>query len=214
MSSITAAPRIIRLTSRLSSPICPSTRAVIPTEVATIDAPTKIDSIDPAPHASMTAHPRMNGTITPKTATASALPPTRKMSAGRVPNPTRKSRNMTPISASASVSSSGATSPSSPGPIRMPARISPATAGWRSRSKSSAASLAATKMMKSRSNRPLSTAMWAAVWAPVWAPVRGNTARNCPIGRVRSGIISLSSVHSLPAQQPTRVKGNAREIST
>src|SRR6266576_516727 len=109
MSSITAAPRIMRLVWTSSRFIEASTRAVMPTEVATSAVPINSDSTLPAPHKHIKKYPATNGAITPSTATTAALVPTLNITEGLVSSPTVKRRKITPISANVLVISEGAT---------------------------------------------------------------------------------------------------------
>ena len=145
---MTAAPRMMRAVGASSSPIADRTRAVMPTDVATIAVPTKSASMLVLPQARMRSQPPRSGARTPSTATTAACFPTLKMAAGLVSSPTVNRRKMTPISANRLVISDGAAQPRRLGPIMTPANISPATAGCRSRSNNSAMSFAATSIMK------------------------------------------------------------------
>ena len=143
-SSITAAARMILLEVVCSSPLADSTCAVMPTLVATIDAPTKMASLVAEPQSRRIPVPRMNGTTTPERATTAAVPPTFSSSDDFTSRPTRNSRNIAPRSERALRNSLGASHPSTLGPIRTPARISPTMPGWPIRSASSARTLAET----------------------------------------------------------------------
>ena len=111
-----------------SNPLAASTCAVIPTLVATMDAPTKMASWAVAPqqqdrpaqdkrhdHA-RTSHQRGR---------APDLYELRRFTS----RPTRNSRNMAPRSDSALRNSFGPIQPSTLGPMRTPARISPTIPG-------------------------------------------------------------------------------------
>lgn len=143
-SSMTAAARMTLLEISLSSPFAERTCAVIPTLVATSDAPTKIASFSLAPQASSIPAPMMKGTTTPEQATSRAVPPTRISSDDLTSSPTRKSRNIAPSSDMAVRNSLGASQPRTLGPIRTPAMISPTMPGCFSRSATSAISFADT----------------------------------------------------------------------
>jgi len=86
------------------------------------------------------------GTTTPAIATNSDARPTLLNSSRSVSIPTVASRTTTPISARTFMASVEPTSPSTDGPMRMPAVISPITAGMCTRSESSAAALATIRM--------------------------------------------------------------------
>ena len=144
-SSITAAARMIRLARSCKRPLAARTCAVMPTLVATIAAPTKIDSICGSPQSRRMPHPRTKGTATPSTATQVAIGPTLIRSEAFTSSPTRNRRNITPSSASAVRKSLGAIQPSTLGPITTPARIWPTIPGWWKRSNSSSRILAEAK---------------------------------------------------------------------
>ena len=148
---MTAAARMILLETACSSPFADSTCAVIPTLVATMEAPTKMASFDGEPQRIRIPHPIRNGTTTPEQATSVAVPPTFISSDDRTSRPTRKSRNMAPRSERAVRNSLGAIRPSTLGPITIPARISPTIPGWLMRSNISAMSLAETKTINMQS---------------------------------------------------------------
>jgi len=88
MSSIIAAPRMMRLVSSSNRPICPSTRAVIPSDVATIAVAINKDSTVVAPHACINKYPPIKGTTIPRIATIPAFLPTLKIADGFVSSPT------------------------------------------------------------------------------------------------------------------------------
>src|ERR1041384_834459 len=121
----------------------------MPTLVATIAAPTKMDSLSDDFHASSMAVPIMKGTTTPVNATNVAVPPTFINSEDLTSRPTRNSRNIAPKSDNAVRSSFGASQPSTLGPISTPAKISPTMPGWPIRSNSSASNLAETNTISS-----------------------------------------------------------------
>ena len=73
MSSKTAAARMIFAVRVESTFMSESTRAVMPTLVATMAAATKVASIVVSPRTFRYAKPRTNGAITPATETRSAL---------------------------------------------------------------------------------------------------------------------------------------------
>ena len=149
---MTAAPSMMRAVGASNRPIEPKTRAVIPTDVATIAAPMNIASTNNPPHAIAIKYPATNGSKTPRTPTVKARFPTLKIACGLVSRPTLKSRKITPNSANTLIISVGATHISTLGPIITPARISPTTAGCFNRSKTSAISLAAASIIN-RSSR-------------------------------------------------------------
>jgi hypothetical protein len=153
MSSITAAPRMTRLSVRCSTPSSCSTRAVIPAEVATKAAATNSELTHSKPEPWAHNPPAPNGMMTPRMPTITALLPTFFRSSRRVSRPTENSSNTTPISASTSsgvpgMICSGVSQPSSDGPTTQPAAISPTTPGSFSRWAISAPICAAMKMMK------------------------------------------------------------------
>ena len=99
MSSITAAPRMIRASVVAITPRSRSTRAVIPTVVATRPLATKASVGCCVGCRDMNHSPRANGNAIPSTATSRARGPTRRMSETRVSRPTKNSRTITPSSA-------------------------------------------------------------------------------------------------------------------
>ena len=137
---------MMRLDRKCSRPFPARTRAVMPTLVATIDAPTKIASFTDACHISRITEPITNGMITPEAATTVAVPPTFMSSDAFTSRPTRNSRNIAPRSPIAVRKSLGASQPSTLGPISTPARISPTMPGCPRRSKISARIFADTKI--------------------------------------------------------------------
>ena len=133
----------------------PSTLAVMPTLVAASAAPTKIASFPVIPIALPNAAPPTNGKMTPTIATVIDARPTAASSLSSSSEPTSSSRRMTPISPSTRKTSLELTRLRTDGPIKMPARISPTTAGMLSRSISSAATFAATSTIKMSSSASL-----------------------------------------------------------
>src|SRR5690348_9675524 len=99
------------------------------------------------PHARRIPHPARNGNTSPRVATSVASGPTRSKSASLTSSPILKSKNSTPRSESARIVSLGATQFNTLGPMRIPARISPAIPGRPMRSRSSEMSLAEPKTM-------------------------------------------------------------------
>ena len=138
----------------------------MPTLVATMAAPVKMLSSRGSPQSAQIPHPAKKGTMTPATATSNAVPPTFINSEALTSSPTRKSRNITPRSESVRRNSLGASQPSTCGPIRTPARISPTMPGCPRRSKISARSLADAK------TRSIASGIWA---ADGMSPLSGTT---------------------------------------
>ncbi len=151
MSSITAAPRITRLSVRRNTPICFSTLAVMPAEVATNAAATNSERGQSGPIECAQIAPHTNGTITPITPTAKALPPTRFTSSSRVSSPTANSSSTTPISDSTSSGCDGVIQPNTDGPTMQPTTIWPTTSGRRIHRAIAPPICAAAKMMKTSS---------------------------------------------------------------
>ncbi len=151
-SSATAAPSTVRDSTIANALRSPSTRAVMPTLVAVSAAPTKIASLPVIPTALPNAAPPTNGRMTPTIATVSDARPTAASSLSSSSEPTSRSNRMTPISPSTRNTSLELTRSRTDGPIKMPARISPTTAGMLSRSMSSAATFAATSTIKMSSS--------------------------------------------------------------
>jgi hypothetical protein len=179
MSSMTAAPRITRLSMRVSTPSSCSTRAVMPADVATKAAATNIDLVQAKPLPCAHSAPRANGTTTPSTPTRNALRPTFLRSSRRVSSPTANSSSTTPISASTSSGVpaaiwSAAMRPSADGPIAQPATISPTTPGSFSRCAISAPICAATKIANRASRM---SAPWCIEDSRAWLRLR---FRACP----------------------------------
>ena len=145
-SSATAAPRTMRASVDDSALRSPNTRAVMPTLVAAMAAPRKREALVDSPRRPPARNPDPMGRATPITATIIEARPTRRSSSRSVSMPTVASRMMTPTSARIFVASVDPTSPRTDGPMRMPAVISPMTAGTRMRSNSSAANLATTRI--------------------------------------------------------------------
>ncbi|CAB4885192.1 unannotated protein [freshwater metagenome] len=146
-SSATAAPRTMRDSVDDSTPRSPKTRAVMPTLVAVSAAPRNTDVFTSRPSARPAPIPPRKGAATPSTATAKEALPTLASSLTSISSPTLRSRRITPISPSRRRASSACTRFSTDGPIRIPARISPRTAGTFTRSASSATSFAAASTM-------------------------------------------------------------------
>ena len=154
-SSATAAPRTMRASVEDRARRSPNTRAVMPTLVAAIAAPRKSDALVDSPSRPPARNPVPIGSATPITATTMEALPTRRSSSRSVSMPTVASRMMTPTSARIFVASVEPTRPSTDGPMRIPAQISPMTAGTRMRSNSSAASFATTRITaRSRKTDP------------------------------------------------------------
>ena len=157
-SSATAAPSTMRASTVARAWRSPNTRAVRPTLVAVRAAPRKMAVSAPQPRAMPAPVPAANGATTPMTATSIDARPTRPSSARSISIPTWTNSSRTPISARmprlVPRSPPSSTRPSADGPMTMPARISPSTAGIPRRSATSAASLAAaTTINRSRSSR-------------------------------------------------------------
>ncbi len=178
-SSATAAPSTTRASVVAMARRSLNTRAVMPTLVAVSAAPMNSATLKSSEmKASIAPRPRTSGVTTPTTATRNEARPTRPSSTRSISRPTSSSRRMTPISPSVwSTSSPWSTSPRTEGPIRMPATISPTTAGMPARSASSAASLAATST--TRMLRSTSATSIARFYAP-----RAGTVGPCPPGGV------------------------------
>jgi len=100
MSSMTAAPIMTRDSTVCMRFMSLMTRAVMPTLVATMDAPTnRASSCFSGPRAPIIRrYPTMNGRMTPNTATNMAVLPTLRMALNGVSRPTEKRRNITPSS--------------------------------------------------------------------------------------------------------------------
>ncbi len=143
MSSTIAAPRMMRLARRSSTPRSIRTADVMPTLVATSAAPMNSDVPVVSPSAAPSPIPPAKGITTPSTPTDSAVGPTSRRSLSFVSRPTQKSRKTTPSSAKTSSTSPGSTSPKTAGPTSTPARISPTIVGWRMRRNSSSPTFAA-----------------------------------------------------------------------
>ena len=157
-SSATAAPSTMRASVVASARRSPNTRAVMPTLVAVSAAPRKIAVSVSQPRPTPAPAPATNGTATPMTATSIEARPTRPSSARSISMPTWTSSSSTPSSASmprlTPRSPPSSTRPSTDGPMRMPATISPSTAGIPSRSAPSAASLAAAMTIEQVEQQP------------------------------------------------------------
>ena len=141
MSSTIAAPRIVRLARRSSTPSSISTADVMPTLVAVSAAPRNRAVAVVSPSATARPMPPANGIATPSSPTDVAVRPTSRRSDSRVSSPTQNSRKTTPSSAKTSSTSLGSTSPKTAGPTSTPARISPTIVGWRRRLKQLVAEL-------------------------------------------------------------------------
>src|ERR1700754_1236 len=208
MSSITAAPRMIRASRRCSTPSSCSTRAVMPAEGATKAAATNIERIQSKPEPCAHTAPQTKGTITPSTPTMKALAPTFFRSSSRVSRPTEKRSRMTPISASTSRGVAVAISetvpqPRAEGPTTQPAAISPTTAGNRRRCAISPPICAATKMMKSISRMPAESCMISFL---IGAAEEGAASRGYPLCR---GVGDLASPRvAQAAEDPARGEGD------
>ncbi len=151
-SSATAAPSTVRASTIVNALRSPKTRAVIPTLVAVMAAPTKSASFPDMPMICPNVTPPMNGSATPRIATLSDALPTAVSSLSSSSDPTSRSSRMTPISARTRSTSLLSTRSSADGPMRMPARISPTTAGTLMRSINSAATFAATSTIRMSSS--------------------------------------------------------------
>ena len=132
-----------------STPRSCSTRAVMPTLVATMAAATNAASCVVSPVIFMNAKPAAKGSRMPATATFIEVRPRRIRSLGLVSRPTVNSRKMAPISAREIMLGLGSMMRAAYGPSTMPARISPSTAGIISRSNTSPNTFAHTKMVNS-----------------------------------------------------------------
>ena len=144
MSSAIAAPSTVFASTLARARRSPNTRAVMPTLVAVNAAPTNTASLPDIPSPRPTTAPPANGNATPAIATRSDARPTLANSPRSVSKPTSRSNRMTPSSASVASAWLLCTRPSADGPTRIPATISPTTAGTPTRSAISAATLAAT----------------------------------------------------------------------
>ena len=157
-SSATAAPSTMRASTVASARKSPNTRAVIPIDVAVSAAPKKSDVLVLLSNSTPVPKPSAIGAATPSTATNMDTRPTLLSSPMSVSRPTWISKKITPNSASTCSVSLTPTSDSTEGPMRIPAAISPITAGIPMRSDNSEANLATTKMMAiSSKTRPMST---------------------------------------------------------
>ena len=188
-SSATAAPSTMRASVVARARRSPKTRAVMPTLVAVSAAPTKSDVVEvEAEQLAWRPMPSTNGATTPTVATCSEARPTLPSSRRSISRPTssragsRRARR-----ASRSTSSSAPTRPSSDGPMRMPATISPTTAGTPMRSAISAASLAATRTTRmSRRTWAMSMRSWS---GPCQCGQATDAHRAGTAGRARPGVI-------------------------
>ena len=177
-SSATAAPSTVRASTRVSAPRSLKTRAVIPTLVAASAAPMNSEVSPDSPYASATPMPIATGSTMPMVATLSDDFPTDRRSPRLSSSPTSSSRRMTPSSARTSSVTSCPTSARTDGPMRMPARISPTTAGMRIRSASSAATLAASRTTRMSTRTSVTLIRVLAADNPVDA--RCGSRRRCP----------------------------------
>ena len=128
-SSTTAAPSTVRASTVASARKSPNTRAVIPIDVAVSAAPTKSDVLIDSPSSELAPKPSVIGRTTPMIATKILARPTLLSSRMSVSSPTWMSNKMTPSSARKNSMSPVLTRPKTEGPIRIPAKISPMTAG-------------------------------------------------------------------------------------
>src|SRR6516164_1444925 len=101
----------------------------MPTLVATIAAPTNIDSIWECPQYEASAHPARKGTRTPERATRLAVQPLFKRSDRFTCNPARNKRNIKPSSVSSEIKLLGESHPKTLGPSKTPATIWPTIPG-------------------------------------------------------------------------------------
>ena len=148
-SSATAAPSTTRASWVASARRSPNTRAVMPTLVAVSAAPTNSAVLKSSPISDMAPRPRTIGATTPTVATCSDVRPTLPSSRRSISRPTSSRSRITPISPSVRrTSSPWPMALSTDGPTRMPATISPTTAGMPRRSATSAATLAATRTIR------------------------------------------------------------------
>jgi len=160
-SSTIAAPRIVLPSTLLTLPISFSTRALIPTLVAQSVAPMKISSQNENPGKSVRTvkKPKRKGAATPRSATRSALLPTRINSGAVLSTPTSNMSRMTPSSARVSMLGSCSmiskrSVPRSPMlPRTTPAKSSPRTTGRRSFRAPRPPSLAAVRTRESSKRR-------------------------------------------------------------
>ena len=191
-SSATAAPRTTRASFVDNARRSPKTRAVMPTLVAVSVAPMNNDVLPFSPRARPVADPRMSGRPTPMIATVIADRPTLRNSPTSISIPTCIKRRIAPSSARRKSESDGSTRPRTDGPMRMPASISPSTAGTPMRSASSATSFAAQRMSaSSRRMRPMSRPP-----APPAANTVENITTTSQAGRVpRRWILFATSSH-------------------
>ena len=146
-SSVMAAPKTMRASVDESARKSANTRAVTPTLVAARAAPRNSDALKDSPRTVPAKTPEDMGTTTPMMATSIDARPTFLSSVMSIPRPTSASKIIRPTSASIRIASLGSMKPSIDGPMTMPARISPSTAGTRMRSHNSAAILATMRMI-------------------------------------------------------------------
>ena len=157
-SSTTAAPSTVRASTVASARKSPNTRAVMPIDVAVSAAPTNNEVLIDSPSSELAPKPSAIGKTTPMIATKMLARPTVLSSTMSVSSPTWMSSKMTPSSARKNSMSPVFTKPKTDGPIKIPAIISPMTAGTRIRSETSAAAFATTKMIvRSSRMRPISS---------------------------------------------------------
>ena len=146
-SSVMAAPKTMRASVDESARKSANTRAVIPTLVAARAAPRNSDALKDSPRTVPAKTPEDMGTTTPMMATSIDARPTFLSSVRSISRPTPASKIISPTSASIRIASLGSMKPSIDGPMMMPARISPSTAGTRMRSHNSAAILATMRII-------------------------------------------------------------------
>ena len=157
-SSTTAAPSTVRASTVASARKSPNTRAVMPIDVAVSAAPTNNEVLIDSPSSELAPKPSAIGKTTPMIATKMLARPTVLSSTMSVSSPTWMSSKMTPSSARKNSMSPVFTKPKTDGPIKIPAIISPITAGTRIRSETSAAAFATIKMIvRSSRMRPISS---------------------------------------------------------
>ncbi len=154
-SSTTAAPSTVRASTVARARKSPKTRAVMPIDVAVSVAPTKREVLIDSPSIELAPKPSAIGKATPMIATKMLARPTLLSSTMSVSSPTWINSKITPSSARKNSMSLVLTRPNTDGPIRIPAVISPITAGIWMRSEISAANLATSKIIvKSSRMRP------------------------------------------------------------
>ena len=154
-SSATAAPRTIRASTVASARKSPNTRAVMPMLVAVSAAPKNNEGIISLPNKTPVPIPKTIGAKIPIKPTNKEARPTFFNSTTSVSRPTWSNKIITPSSDITYKISLAFTKPRTELPIKIPAKISPITAGIASRSETSAAILATIKIIAKSSNTRL-----------------------------------------------------------